>query len=201
MLIREGIRSENVRKMQRKYGKQWSNPTTDVEWFLAICGQTQETRDAVIRKYMFTNYPVAYYLYSRDLMDQYCEGPADRARLFLLLTECKDCIAECNESMDFGMQHWKWEEFYGLTRVDERRKQAEAELKNMLTSRDKKTKRAARSVMDESREKKRQEMEELMAYQREITRYAQDELGMQLSDADGNKMKMHKDGTVTRQKD
>lgn len=200
-LIREGIRPENVRKMNRRYGRQWSDPTTDVEWFLAICGQTREIRDSIIRKYMFTNYPVAYYLYSKGLMDQYCEGPEDRARIFLLLTECKDCTAEENADWDFGMQHWKWQEFYSLTRGDERRKQAREELQDMLNSRDKKTRRAARSVVDESKEKRRQEIEALQAYQRELARFSQDELGTQLVDKDGYRVKLHKDGTVTRETD
>lgn len=200
-LIREGVRPENCRKMRKRYGKQWSDPTTDVEWFLAVCGQSQETRDAIIRKYMFTNYPVAYYLYSKDLLDRYCAGPEDRARIFLLLTGCRACTAETDADADYGMQHWKWQEFYGLTRNEDRQRQAQTELKDMLYARDKKLRRAAEHVVEESRQKQRQEREALRTYQQETARFAQDELGMQLVDQEGNRLKMHKDGTVTRQKD
>ena len=99
------------------------------------------------------------------------------------------------------MQHWKWQEFYGLTRNEDRQRQAQTELKDMLYARDKKLRRAAEHVVEESRQKQRQEREALRTYQQETARFAQDELGMQLVDQEGNRLKMHKDGTVTRQKD
>lgn len=171
---------------------------------LAILTSDEQERYNLVREIFFGpgsfgQYakPTAWYIYSRGLMDQYCKTVEERAEIFRIITLPGDWFPEEKKAYQYGMYEWRWNEVYNHVGEEERKKQGNQELVKMLHSKDPDVReRTARYLRGKDAGDFRR-LKELEKEMMQLYAYAQDELGMQLEDEEGNKLEI-RDNVIRR---
>lgn len=193
-LLRNACRPEAIEQALKK-GK--GRDCRNQEYFLAALAQTQEERDAIIRKYMFTNTAVACHLMFTDKVDTYCRTADEKAAFYMKVINTNSGYTKSPGSF-CGRRYWEWETFYGKEPVSHWIAIARYDLKDMLKQ-GSEAKAAAKKqleVLERLDAARKQQSEEARALLNAIDLFVQNELEIQLVDRDGKRVRKEKDGTV-----
>lgn len=183
------------------------DPSWRAVWILALVTPDEEERERLFRKICFGDYAlrkeVAWYIYSRGLMDTYCRTVEERAKIFEILMEKPrfgeySSIVEKDRSFDSGVEAFRWHEIFQEKKEAELQAAGRAGLAAMLRSGDPETAQKTRAYLAAKDAKLAKRFMDLAKEAVAMDTYAQDVLGMQLVNEKGEKVEI-RDGVIRKQ--
>lgn len=198
-LCRAARDPENVRKMQRRFGKKWSDPSAWINLYMVALLPEGEELNNHIKEFWDKKYYVAYYIYRKGLMDICCKTLEDRLTLYDLISRNPEANGEKDSNYSAGTNRFVIEEILGGVSCEERRRQGIQEIAKLLNDPDSKVRNRTQNFLNRKKNEENKKRKEKMKEYLGIYQFMQDELEVQLVDKDNREVRLN-DGKIKYKK-
>lgn len=206
-LLREALKSENIKKSKLRFGKAYGGPNYTFRPILALASKSETERRKIVRELIFSNdllsKPISWYIFTENQIDKYCDSFEEHLQVLynIYVPVSEDttiCWAEKGTDMNHGFYAWQWRELLKFTKEEEREAAGKKEFEKLLGSEDPDVRNRTRKFLEAKSSKDAKRLKELMNSVMLVQKYEQDNLNVQFVDQHGDKVEIKDDLTVEK---